>query len=61
MNKELKKLMIKNNFRLLRKKKHFVWEHKSGGIVVTSKTPSCHRAFMEIEKNITKIIGGALA
>jgi hypothetical protein len=60
MNKELKKLMKKNNFYLLREKKHLVWQHKSGGIVTTSRTPSCHRAFKNIVKNITEITGGAL-
>ena len=55
MNKELKKLMKENNFFLLRQKKHLVWKHISGGIVTTAKTPSCHRAFKNIVREIEAV------
>ena len=53
MGKEIKKLMKKNNYELVRSNKHLVWKHKIfGGTITTSKTPSSRCALKEIQKNI---------
>ena len=58
MTKELKKLMKKNDFVLLRQRKHMVWEHKgTGGLVTTSTSPSCKGAIRNIQKDIKTVTG----
>ena len=58
MTKELKKLMKKNDFQLIRQKNHLVWEHKNIGCkVTTSVTPSCKFAIRNIMKDIKKEVG----
>ena len=57
MPKEIKKLMKKNHFTILRMKNHVVWIHISGAIVITSKSPSCKYAIKNIMKDIKKEVG----
>ena len=57
MPKELKKLMKKNHFVILRMKNHVVWKHISGALVTTSKTPSCKHALKNIMKDIKNTTG----
>jgi len=57
MTKELKKLMKKNEFTLIRQKRHLVWEHINGGLVTTSSTPSCQGAIRSIMKDIKSVTG----
>lgn len=58
MKKELKKLMKKNNFDLLRKKNHLVWIHQiTGKKVTTSATPSCQNAIKNIMRDIKHEVG----
>ena len=61
MTKELKKLMKKNQFTLIRQKKHLVWQHITGGLVTTSSTPSCQNAIRNIRKDIKSVTGGCFA
>jgi predicted RNA binding protein YcfA (HicA-like mRNA interferase family) len=61
MTKELKKLMKKNDFTLIRQKKHLVWEHTTGGLVTTSSTPSCKNALRNIMKDIKTVTGACYA
>jgi hypothetical protein len=57
MPKELKKLMKKNHFEVIRMNKHIVWQHKTGGKVTTSATPSCKNAIRNIMKDIKNVAG----
>ena len=57
MPKELKKLMKKNHFEVIRMNKHIVWQHQNGGKVTTSKTPSCKNAMRNIMKDIKTVTG----
>ena len=58
MTKELKKLMKKNDFEVIRNKKHIVWKHKeNGALVTTSSTPSNKNAIKMIMKDIRKEVG----
>ena len=61
MPKELKKLMKKNHFIILRMKNHIVWQHISGALVTTSKTPSCKHALKNIMKDIKNVTGHCYA
>ena len=61
MTKELKKLMKKNKFTLIRQKKHLVWEHITGGLVTTSSTPSCQNALRNIKQDIKSVVGACYA
>ena len=57
MPKELKKLMKKNDFVIHRDKKHLIWKHTDGAIIVTPKTPSDHRAIKNIMRDIKREVG----
>jgi len=57
MSKELKKLMKKNHFVIIRQNNKAVWKHISGAIVYTSLTPSCKRALKNIQKDIKHSTG----
>ena len=57
MTKELRKLMKKNSFSVIRQKNHIVWGHITGCKVVTSATPSCKHALKNIMKDIKKEVG----
>ena len=58
MPKELKKLMKKNHFSIIRQKKHIVWSHNvTGALVTTSSTPSNQNAIRMIMKDIKKEVG----
>ena len=35
--KQMKKLMQRNGFELTRETKHFIWKHKTGVVMTTSK------------------------
>jgi len=53
MNKEVKKLMEKNGFVLIRDNKHLVWRHVVKGVkVITPKTPSTNRVLHHVKKHI---------
>ena len=54
MNNEIKKLMRKNDFFLIRKKSHLIWQHENLGRIVTSRTPSCRNVINNITKDIKK-------
>ena len=58
MPKELKKLMKKNHFEILRNNKHIVWMHKIKGVkITTSSTPSSKNAIRAIQKDIKNVVG----
>jgi len=59
MNKEVKSLMINNDFYLLRSKKHAVWKHfPTGKIVTTAKTPrSVGNTLLNIQRDIRHEVG----
>jgi len=50
--------MKKNDFEVIRNKKHIVWKHKgNGALVTTSSTPSNKNAIKMIMKDIKKEVG----
>lgn len=58
MPKEVKKLMKKNHFEIIRMKNHIVWQHTKLGVkVTTSKSPSCKNAIRNIMKDIKLMTG----
>ena len=58
MPKDLKKLMKKNNFELMKQNGHLHWKHKKSGLkLVTSTTPSNQKAIMHIRMDIRKLLG----
>ena len=57
MPKELKKLMKRNDLKLIRQKGHAIWKHKSGALITTSISPSCIHAIKNIKKDIKKTLG----
>lgn len=57
MTKEVKKLMKMNNLYILRQGNKCIWKHIGGAIIVTSLTPSDHRAIKNIRRDIKKVIG----
>ena len=62
LKKELKKLMKKNKFELIRQKNHLVWQHiEKKCKVTTSSSPSCKHALKNIMKDIQKEVGFVVA
>jgi len=62
MKKDLKKLMKKNNFLLIRTNKHNVWEHSiTGKKLTTAKTPSDIRTLKNTIRTIKNTIGYVIA
>ncbi len=58
--KKLEKMMTSQGFYLARKKNHFIWKHTTyKGQVVTPKTPSDHRAFKNIQRDINSVISAS--
>ena len=57
MPKDLRKLMKKNNFLLMKQNGHLHWKHVNGGKVTTSLTPSCRHAMQNIKKDIKNVTG----
>ena len=57
MKKEIKKMMKKNDFILIRNGKHLVWEHEfTKAKVVTSASPSRGNAINNIRCDIRKVL-----
>ena len=57
LTKEIRFLMERNDFSLLRESKHFIWKHKNGTIITTSKTPSDNYAVAQCSRQIRRIMG----
>ncbi len=57
LTKEIRFLMEKNDFHLVRETKHFIWQHKNGTIITTSKTPSDNYAVAQCSRQIRRIMG----
>ncbi|AGG54092.1 hypothetical protein CYXG_00028 [Synechococcus phage S-SSM4] len=55
--KQMKKLMQRNGFELTRETKHFIWKHKTGVVMTTSKTPSDNYAIAQASRQIRRTIG----
>ena len=53
--KAIEQFMKENGFFISRKGKHLVWKNRDGATVVTSRTPSDHRALKNIESLVRKI------
>jgi predicted RNA binding protein YcfA (HicA-like mRNA interferase family) len=56
-NKEIKLLAKRYGFVLQRQRKHFVFKHPSGAILITSKSTNDYRALRNTEREIKKILG----
>jgi predicted RNA binding protein YcfA (HicA-like mRNA interferase family) len=56
MNKELKAMAKQYGFVLVRQRKHFVFKHCDGAIIVCSKTASDRRAFCNIRKEMERAV-----
>ena len=59
MNKDIKKVMVSNDFYLVRSKKHAIWRHSPTGVTVTTaKTPKSRgNALLQIKRDIRNCIG----
>jgi len=58
--KDIKKLMKRNNFEVVRQGKHIIWEHKfTNKKVTTSATPSRGNAINCIRQDIKSVLRGS--
>ena len=59
MNKDIKRIMISNDFYLVRTKKHAIWRHSPTGVIVTTaKTPKPRgNALFQIKRDIKNCVG----
>jgi predicted RNA binding protein YcfA (HicA-like mRNA interferase family) len=56
VSKEIKLLAEKNGFVLVRKRKHFIFKHPSGAVLVASGSTTDWRALHNIESQIKKLL-----
>jgi len=56
MTKQLIAMAKSKGFALVRQRKHYVFKHSSGKILVCSKTISDRRAWANIQANISKLL-----
>lgn len=61
MKKAVEKLMNEKGFKLVRSGNHSIWRDSEGLTIVTSRTPSDHRALKNIESTIRKARGKHLS
>jgi len=55
--KEIQRLMIANNFEMIRKRKHAVYKHRDTGRIVTvSLTPSDRKAIYNIRATVKRVL-----
>ena len=55
--KELLSLAHSYGFELARQKRHLVFKHPSGSVVVTSQSPSAHRALKNTDREFRRALG----
>jgi predicted RNA binding protein YcfA (HicA-like mRNA interferase family) len=55
--KELLTMAHGYGFELARQKRHLVFKHPTGPVVVTAQSPSDHRALKNIDKEFRKALG----
>jgi len=55
-SREIIAFVKRYGFKLIRKKKHLIFENQDGLRLVTSRTPGDHRAFQNIETNIKRLL-----
>jgi predicted RNA binding protein YcfA (HicA-like mRNA interferase family) len=59
MTKQLIAMVESKGFALIRQKKHYIFKHPSGKILVCGKTINDRRALRNIESNIAHLLGEA--
>ncbi len=52
---EIAQLMRRAGFALIRKRKHNVWQHPNGSIVVTSQSPSDVHSVRNVAKQLDRL------
>ena len=59
MNKDIKRIMVSNDFYLVRTKKHAIWRHSPTGVTVTPRknTKSRGNVLLQIKRDIRNCVG----
>jgi hypothetical protein len=59
MNSPLQDTLESMGFTLEGRRKHLRWRHRNGGLLITSVTPSDHRAARNIIRDAKRVAAGA--